>query len=84
MLFRGKAPGVGEIHPEMLKALGVVGLSWLTIFFNVSWRSGIVPIDSCLVPVCQKGDQRVCSNYQGSHYSAPWEKLMPEGWKGGF
>jgi len=28
-LHSGKAPGVDEIRPEMLKALGVEGLSWL-------------------------------------------------------
>jgi len=29
-LSDGKAPGVDEIRPEMLKALDIVGLSWLT------------------------------------------------------
>ncbi|KAK3549709.1 hypothetical protein QTP86_007157 [Hemibagrus guttatus] len=29
-LLGGKAPGVDEIHPEYLKSLDVVGLSWLT------------------------------------------------------
>ncbi len=27
-LLSGKAPGVDEIHPEMLKALDIVWLSW--------------------------------------------------------
>ena len=29
-LLGGKAPGVDEVRPEFLKALDVVGLSWLT------------------------------------------------------
>jgi len=35
-----KVPGVDEFHPEMLKVLDMVGLSWLTHLFNVAWRSG--------------------------------------------
>lgn len=38
-----KAPGVEEIHPEMLKALDTVVLTLLTCFFNIVWRSGSVP-----------------------------------------
>jgi len=43
-LFSGKAPGVDEIRPGMLKALDIVGLSWLTRLVNVVWRSGTVPV----------------------------------------
>jgi len=65
-LFRGKAPGVDEIHPEMLKALHIVGLSWLTRLVNVVWRSGTVPVEwQVVVPMLKKGDRRVCSNYRG-------------------
>ena len=32
----GKAPGVDEICPELLKALEVIGLSWLTRLCNVA------------------------------------------------
>ena len=42
-LHSGKAPGVDEIHPEMLKALGVEGQSWLTRLINIAWKSGAVP-----------------------------------------
>ncbi|KAK3558852.1 hypothetical protein QTP86_030442 [Hemibagrus guttatus] len=35
-LLGGKAPGVDEIHPEYLKSLDVVGLSWLTHLCNIS------------------------------------------------
>ena len=34
-LHSGKAPGVDEIRPEMLEALGVEGLSWLTCLINI-------------------------------------------------
>ncbi|KAK3549592.1 hypothetical protein QTP86_005249 [Hemibagrus guttatus] len=44
-LLGGKAPGVDEIHPEYLKSLDVVGLSWLTRLCNIVWRSGTVPLD---------------------------------------
>jgi len=67
-LLGGKAPGVDEIRPEMLKALDIVGLSWLTRFFNVAWGSGTVPMDwqiGVVVPIFFKGDRRVCSNYRG-------------------
>nr|XP_033493672.1 GON-4-like protein isoform X2 [Epinephelus lanceolatus]XP_033493673.1 GON-4-like protein isoform X2 [Epinephelus lanceolatus] len=34
-----------EIHPEMLKALDIVGLSLLTCLFSVTWRSDTVPAE---------------------------------------
>uniref|UniRef100_A0AAR2JQZ9 Reverse transcriptase domain-containing protein n=1 Tax=Pygocentrus nattereri TaxID=42514 RepID=A0AAR2JQZ9_PYGNA len=67
-LLGGKAPGVDEICPEFLKALDVVGLSWLTRLFNIAWTSGAVPLDwqtGVVVPLFKKGDRRVCSNYRG-------------------
>ncbi|KAK3566533.1 hypothetical protein QTP86_034036 [Hemibagrus guttatus] len=67
-LLGGKARGVDEIHPEYLKSLDVVGLSWLTCLCNISWRSETVPLDwatGVVVPLFKKGDQRVCSNYRG-------------------
>ncbi|TWW64974.1 hypothetical protein D4764_22G0006210 [Takifugu flavidus] len=62
------APGVDEIRPEFLKALDVVGLSWLTRLCNIAWTSGAVPLDwqtGVVVPLFKKGDRRVCSNYRG-------------------
>ena len=44
-LLCGKAPGVDEVCPEFLKALDVVGLSWLTRLCNIAWTSGAVPLD---------------------------------------
>ncbi|TWW52999.1 R2DM Retrovirus-related Pol polyprotein from type II retrotransposable element, partial [Takifugu flavidus] len=67
-LLGGKAPGMDEIHPEFLKALDVVGLSWLTRLCNIAWTSGAVPLDwqtGVVVPLFKKGDRRVCSNYRG-------------------
>ncbi|TWW78062.1 R2DM Retrovirus-related Pol polyprotein from type II retrotransposable element [Takifugu flavidus] len=41
----GGAPGADEICPGYLKALDVVGLSWLTRLYNIAWTSGAVPLD---------------------------------------
>ena len=62
------APGVDEVRPGYLKALDVVGLSWLTRLCNIAWTSGAVPLEwqtGVVVPIFKKGDQRVCSNYRG-------------------
>lgn len=40
-LLGGKALGVDEVCPKMLKALYIVGLPWLTRLFSVTWRSGV-------------------------------------------
>ncbi|MEL7181936.1 MAG: reverse transcriptase family protein, partial [Pseudomonadota bacterium] len=67
-LHSGRAPGVDEIRPDFLKALDVVGLSWLTRLCNIAWKSGAVPLDwqtGVVVPLFKKGDRRVCSNYRG-------------------
>ena len=64
-LLSGKAPGVDEVRPEFLKALDVVGLSWLACPCNITWT---VPLDwpiGVAVPLIKKGDRRVCSNYRG-------------------
>uniref|UniRef100_A0AAY5K902 Reverse transcriptase domain-containing protein n=1 Tax=Esox lucius TaxID=8010 RepID=A0AAY5K902_ESOLU len=67
-LHSGKGPGIDEIRPELLKALGVEGMSWMTRLFNIAWESGKVPKEwwtSVVVPLFKKGDQRVCANYRG-------------------
>ena len=59
-LLSGKVPGVDEIHPEMLKALDIVGLSGLTCLFSVAWMS--VPGEwqtGVVVSIFKKGDRRV-------------------------
>uniref|UniRef100_A0A3Q0SVJ2 X-ray repair complementing defective repair in Chinese hamster cells 3 n=1 Tax=Amphilophus citrinellus TaxID=61819 RepID=A0A3Q0SVJ2_AMPCI len=50
---------VRSIHPDFLKALDAVGLSWATHLCSIAWRSGVV------VPIFKKGDRRVCFNFWG-------------------
>ncbi|KAK0135736.1 Craniofacial development protein 2 [Merluccius polli] len=60
-LLGGRAPGVDEVRPEFLKALDVVGLSWLTRLCSIAWTSGSVPLDwqtGVVVPLFKKGDRR--------------------------
>ncbi|TWW67411.1 hypothetical protein D4764_02G0004520 [Takifugu flavidus] len=55
------APGADEIRPGYLKALDVVGLSWLTRLCNIEWTSGAVAPDwqtGVVVPIFKSGDQR--------------------------
>ena len=74
-LLGGKVLDVDEVRPEFLKALDVVGLSWLTRLCNIMWPSGTLPLDGqigVVVPLFKKGDRRVCSNYRGiTHLSLP-------------
>uniref|UniRef100_A0A669EXX2 Reverse transcriptase domain-containing protein n=1 Tax=Oreochromis niloticus TaxID=8128 RepID=A0A669EXX2_ORENI len=38
------------------------------VLYNVTWRSGAVPLDwqtGVVVPIFKEGDRRVCSNYRG-------------------
>ena len=39
----GKAPGGDDIRPEMLKAINVYGVRWLTRVFQVACRTGQAP-----------------------------------------
>ncbi|CAF1534892.1 unnamed protein product [Adineta ricciae] len=67
-LKSGKAAGIDEIRPEMLKALKDGGIRWLTRICGVVWKSGEAPNDwqtGIVVPIFKKGDQRDCSNYRG-------------------
>ncbi|XP_023284603.1 receptor-type tyrosine-protein phosphatase F-like [Seriola lalandi dorsalis] len=61
-LCDGRAPGVDEIRPGYLKALDVVGLSWLTRLCNIAWTSGAVPLEwqtRMVVPIFKKAYDRV-------------------------
>ena len=85
-LHSGTAPGVEEICPEMLKAVGVEGLSWLTHLINIARKSRAVPKKwqtGVVVPLFKMGDQRVCANYRASLYSASPGKYTLRCWKGG-
>uniref|UniRef100_A0A3P9BAF5 Reverse transcriptase domain-containing protein n=1 Tax=Maylandia zebra TaxID=106582 RepID=A0A3P9BAF5_9CICH len=86
-LLGGRAPGVDEVRPEFLKALDVVGLSWLTRLCNVAWRSGAVPVDwqtGVVVPIFKKGTRGCVPTIGGSHSSDSLGKSMPGCWKGEF
>ena len=77
-LRSGKAPGVDEICPEMLKALDIVGLSWLTRLFSVAWMSGTVPVElqtGVVVSIFKKGDRRV---YSRMLERRPWPIVEPQ------
>ena len=57
-LLAGRVPEVDEICPELLKALDVVGLLWLTRLCNIAWSSGAVPLDwqtGVVVPLSYRG-----------------------------
>ncbi|KAI3368218.1 hypothetical protein L3Q82_007945 [Scortum barcoo] len=63
LLAGSGAPGVDEIRPGYLKALDVVGLSWLTQLYNIAWTSGAVPLEwqtGVVVLIFKKGDQKLC------------------------
>ena len=67
-LRSGKAAGIDEIRPEMLKALSPCGTQWLTRICNVVWTTGKAPKDwqtGIVIPIFKKGDKRECSNYRG-------------------
>ncbi len=69
---------VSKIHLEMLKALVVEGLSWMTRLFNIVWESGAVRKEwqtAVVVPLFKKGDQRVCANYRGIALHSLHEKV---------
>ena len=67
-LKAGKAPGVDDIRPEMLKAMNCFGIRWLTRVCKVAWKTGKVPKQwqtSVLIPIHKKGDKKKCTNYRG-------------------
>ena len=50
------------MSPEILKALDVVGLSWLTGLCNIAWASGAVSLDwqtEVMVNLFKERDQKV-------------------------
>lgn len=58
--FRSSNPaGVDEIRHEMLKALDIIGLFWLTYLLSVMCRSGIVPVEWQI-----RVWRRVCFSYR--------------------
>jgi len=85
-LLGGNAPGVDEVRPEFLKALDVVGLSWLTRLCNIAWTSGRVPLDwqiGVVVPLFKKGHGWCVPTKGGSHSSASLLRSIRGYWRGG-
>ena len=64
----GKAAGIDEIRPELLKSLSRHGILWLTRVCRISWMEASAPVDwktEFVVSIFKKGDRRECSNYRG-------------------
>ena len=64
---KGKAGGVCEISGELLKAGGEVVIKWLTVIYNLVWRTGVAPKDwqrAIILPVHKKNSRRKCGNYR--------------------
>ena len=67
-LKSGKAAGIDEIRPEMLKSLNCGGINWLTRIYQIVWKTGKAPAEwqtGIVVPIFKKSDQKECSNYRG-------------------
>ena len=63
-----KAPGEDDIRPEMLKAMNIYGVRWLTRVYKMACRIGQAPKQwqtSVIIPIHKKGDKRKCTNYRG-------------------
>ena len=71
LLKIGKAPGEHDIRPEMLKAINMYGVRWLTHVCKVACRTGHSEQapkqwqNSAIMPIHKKGDKRKCTNYRG-------------------
>ena len=65
----GKASGICNITPEMMKAGGSDCSIWLTNIFRDVWRSGVIPSDwknGIILPFYKgKGNRQECKNYRG-------------------
>ena len=68
-LKNGKAPGICNIPPELLKAAGPSGVEWLTAICAHAWTTGHIPDDwrrGVILPFYKgKGSRHDCSNYRG-------------------
>ena len=66
-LKTGKASGK-NIRPEMLKAMNIYGVRWLTRVCKVACRTGQAQKQwqtNVIIPIHKKGDKRKCTNYRG-------------------
>ena len=67
-LKTGKAPGEDDIRSEMLKAVNMYGVDWLTRVCKVACRTGQAPKQwqtSVIIFIHKKGDKKKCTNYRG-------------------
>ena len=71
----GKAAGEDKIRPEMLKALTVEAILWLTRVCQVAWKFGITTRDlqtGVNIPIFKKENRKQYTNYGGiSRFSLP-------------
>ena len=74
-----------QIYPEILKALDIGRLSWLTCLLNVTWMSGTTFVKwqtRVVVSIFKKGNRRECSNKRGITLLSLPGKFMPGCWRG--
>ena len=67
-LKTGKAPGEDDIRPEMLKAMKVYSVLWLTRACKVACRTGQAPEQwqtSVVIPIHKKGDKEEMQQLYG-------------------
>jgi len=79
-----KAVGPDLIPIEVWKCLGEVEVDWLTVLFNVIFRTAKMPSEcriSTVIPLYKdKGNIQNCNNYRGikllSHTMKLWERVI--------
>ncbi|KAK3538920.1 hypothetical protein QTP86_022746 [Hemibagrus guttatus] len=81
-LLGGKAPGVGEIRPEYLKSLDVVGLSRLTRLRGGQGQCLWTGRPGWWSLFLRRGTGGCVPTIGGSHSSASQGKSIPEYWRG--
>ena len=67
-LKTGKAPGEDDIIPEMLTAMNIYGVRWLTRVCKVACSTRQAPKQwqtSVIIPIHKKGDKQICTNCRG-------------------
>ena len=78
-LSQNKASGPDEISPKILKELHHEIAPILTLIFNLSLETGVVPIDwrtADVVPVYKKGSKSKASNYRPISLTCIASKLL--------
>ena len=77
----GKAKGLDEIDPEMIKYLGHEGKKWLLNILRMIWSTGKLPNDweqNMIIPIYKKGDFTNCQNYRAICISSICFKLYTQ------